>query len=189
MSRVGIFGGSCDPPTKAHHKMAVAAVAAVPLDLLLVVPAYHAPLKPSTPAGSVDHRIAMLQLLAASVNNARIDTSEIDKRRRVTTLETVEQIRSEHGTGQYHLIIGGDQAEQFERWDNWQQLLIVVNVIWFTRYGYSPSPVLAGKGMEIAMNENVSSKTVRNMIKSGEDATGLLMPEVLAYIVKESLYL
>ena len=166
-----------------------AAVAAVRLDLLLLVPAFHAPLKPSSPASSVDHRIAMLQFLANSVSNARIDTAEIDKRRTVSTLETVEQIRSGHGAAEYHLIIGGDQAAQFERWDNWQQLLTVVNVIWFTRYGYSPSPVLAGKGMEIAMDENVSSKTVRDMIKSGKDASGLVMPEVLNYIAQEGLYL
>ena len=189
MSRVGIFGGSFDPPTSAHYHMAGAAVAAVQLDLLLLVPAYHAPLKPDSPASSVEHRVAMLQLLSGSVSNARIDTSEIDKRRTVSTLETVEQIRSEHGAAEYHLIIGGDQAAQFERWDNWQQLLAVVNVIWFTRYGYRPSPVLAGKGMEIAMDESVSSKTVRDMIKSGEDASGLVMPEVLAYIKREDLYL
>ena len=188
MSRVGIFGGSFDPPTQAHYLMAGKAVATRKLDLLLLIPAYQTPLKASAPASSVEHRLDMLQLLALSVPEARIDLSEINKGREVSTWETVQQIMSEQGAADYHLIIGGDQAAQFERWENWQQLLSVVNVIWFTRVGYIPSAVLTGKGSEIALDEGSSSRKIRSMIKKGEDVSGLLMPETLSYITREGLY-
>ncbi|MCH8328569.1 MAG: nicotinate (nicotinamide) nucleotide adenylyltransferase [Candidatus Marinimicrobia bacterium] len=188
MSRVGIFGGSFDPPTQAHYLMASGAVTTLNLDLLLLIPAYRAPLKQAAPASSVEHRLEMLQLLANSVPNAKIDLCEIDKGREVSTWETARQVMAEQGAGDYHLIIGGDQAAQFERWKNWEQLLALVNVILFTRAGYIPSAVLQGKGLEISMEEDISSEKVRSMIKKGEDVSGLLTPEILSYIHRVGLY-
>ena len=77
MRRVGIFGGSFDPPHRAHYEIASLATERIPLDLLYFIPSYQAPLKGHRSYASPEHRAAMVELLAATRKGWEVHSYEI----------------------------------------------------------------------------------------------------------------
>ena len=120
-----IFGGSFDPPHNGHAALLTAAAARIKPDKILIVPAYQSPLK-EIPSASSRQRLRMIKLglvpqLAAQIRRkTRIDLGEINKRRRVYTIETLRRLRSP--ARELHFLVGSDSAESFGLWKNPQEL-------------------------------------------------------------------
>ncbi|MCP4839467.1 MAG: nicotinate (nicotinamide) nucleotide adenylyltransferase [Planctomycetes bacterium] len=119
---VVVFGGSFDPPTRAHVELPPLAAAALGASRLLYVPAAISPHKTETPPTPADHRVAMLRLVLPE--GAEIDTRELDRGGPSFAIETLESIQSELGdSSDIRLLIGTDQAAVFHRWHRWQDIL------------------------------------------------------------------
>ena len=188
MRQLGILGGSFDPPHQAHLAMAALATEQIPLDGVYFIPAYHAPLKDHPPLTSPEHRLAMLQLALAPEPAWQVLAWELDQQRPVATVETVQHLKSRASGTRFHLLIGGDQAASFHRWQDWERLVDMVDVVWFSRAGYDAVPELVRAGREIALDTDISATGIRRRLADGDPVTGLLPPEVLDYIRAEGLY-
>ncbi len=117
MNRVGVFGGSFDPPHRAHHEIATLAIRQIPLDKLYLVPAFHTLLSEHLPFTDPAHRLAMVQLLAQELPGSAVLTDELEQKRAGPNIETIKDLHEREGAAHYYLIIGGDQAARFSEWE------------------------------------------------------------------------
>lgn len=148
--RILVFGGTFDPPHRAHAVLPAQAAEQLDCDLILYVPAAINPLKTAGPHASGEQRLAMLLLAIADVPNARISTIELDRPGPSYTIDTLRALRAEYSKGrvehaaataaslssasqtprpahedspEFHLLIGCDQALEFHRWKDWREIL------------------------------------------------------------------
>ncbi|UCH09181.1 MAG: nicotinate (nicotinamide) nucleotide adenylyltransferase [Fidelibacterota bacterium] len=188
MRRIGLFGGSFDPPHNAHVEMARLATKEVPLDILFFVPAYEAPLKSHPPEARMQDRLAMVNIMAAMRPEWQVLTYEIDQERSVATIETVEYVRRQEPDATLFLLIGADQGEQFRKWYEWERLASMIHLICFSRAGYTPRLPTSTAQDVILFNSELSSSQIRELIKRGGDPAGTVPPQILSYLQNHHLY-
>jgi nicotinate-nucleotide adenylyltransferase len=144
--RTLIFGGTFDPPHRAHVELPQLAARELGCQRILYVPAAINPLKgaadapPPTPA---IHRLAMLKLALQDVPNAEISTIELERPGPSYTIDTLKALAGQAPStatvaatassappgagstplGKMFLLIGADQALDFHRWKDWTEIL------------------------------------------------------------------
>ena len=126
--RLGIFGGSFDPPHIAHIALAKHAIAQFHLNELRIIPtgdAWHKAriLTPSP------HRLAMTRLAFADVAHTVVDPREIDRQGATYTVDTLQELKAEQPQADVYLFIGADQANAFKTWHRWQEILGLATVV------------------------------------------------------------
>lgn len=110
--KVGIFGGTFNPPHNTHVDIVKAAKDQLCLDEVLVVPCGDPPHKTCDVAGSVRLQLAKL----AFDGIARVDDYELNKEGKSYTVETLRHVAQLHPEAELYLIIGGDSLKNFGKW-------------------------------------------------------------------------
>lgn len=217
-SRILIFGGTFDPPHLAHARLP--ALAAQQLDCveILYVPAAINPLKGRTKPTAKEHRLAMLWLAIADVPNARITTVELDRNGPSYTIDTLRvlhgQSENEHVSSRlrtarlakpqacFYLLIGADQALDFHRWKDWQEILtlatpaVMLRPPWDSesferelRTNYSDVEAECWLSWTLRLPQmDISATEIRKRLHQGAKVDGLLDPAVADYIRTNGLY-
>lgn len=128
-ARTLIFGGTFDPPHRAHTAMALRAREAWEREAnapvrVLIVPAARSPHKDDAPRASDDERLAMLALAWRDSPNATIWPGELERARSASgpsyTIDTVRELAA--SGSELALLIGSDQAGAFHRWREAREL-------------------------------------------------------------------
>ena len=185
--RVLVFGGSFDPPHRGHAALLAAAAKRIRPDLIVVVPAYHAPLKDAPGAGAGDRAVlvkeGIIERLPAKWRKmAHLDLTEVRSKRKVYTYETLKRL-----PGEKHFVVGQDSAENFHRWKNIPSLKRSATW-WYGRRpgskGRAPNHFrsIPGRFPDMASTE------IRSALSLGQDCSSVLFPEVLARIQSRKLY-
>ena len=128
VKRIGIFGGSFDPPHIAHIALAKHAVEQFDLNELRVIPTGDAWHKARTLTPS-PHRLAMTRLAFAEMPQAVVDPREIDRQGATYTFDTLQELKAEQPDADLYLFIGADQARAFKTWHRWQEILGLATVV------------------------------------------------------------
>ena len=191
MERVGIFGGTFDPPHRAHLAVAMTAVEQLQLNRLLWIPAALSPLKEDERPAEAPHRVAMTRMMVAQNPRFELDTGEIDAGGISWTVNTLERIRDEHPDWRLWLIIGQDQFEALPLWREPERLRKLARLAVYRRETASsdqdgsrpPDVWLPGIHMSL------SSTDIRRRLMRGEAMDEALLPEVSDYIHHHRLYL
>lgn len=126
--RLGIFGGSFDPPHMAHMALAQHAIAQFKLDELRIIPTGDAWHK-TRPLTASPHRLAMTRLAFAHLPQAVVDTREIDRLGATYTLDTLLELQAEQPNAHLFLFIGADQARAFQTWHRWQEITRLATLV------------------------------------------------------------
>jgi nicotinate-nucleotide adenylyltransferase len=126
--RLGIFGGSFDPPHTAHIALAKHAIEQFDLAELRIIPTGDAWHKARTLTPS-PHRLAMTRLAFADVPQTVVDQREIDRQGATYTVDTLEELKAENPEANLYLFIGADQANAFRTWHRWQDILGLATVV------------------------------------------------------------
>lgn len=126
--RLGIFGGSFDPPHIAHIALAKHAIAQFDLNELRIIPTGDAWHKARTLTPS-PHRLAMTRLAFADVAHTVVDPREIDRQGATYTVDTLQELKAEQPQADVFLFIGADQANAFKTWHRWQEILGLATVV------------------------------------------------------------
>ena len=203
-SRALIFGGTFDPPHRAHIELPQAAARELGCDRIIYIPAAINPLKasPDQPAPTAaQHRLAMLRLALSDVPNAEISTTEFD---RTGPSYTIDTLRSLHViASSAFLLIGADQALDFHRWKDWREILKLATPAVMLRPPWTASAFHAALRERYEADEarqwqahtlgtlpmiDVSATEIRQRIATGGTLNGLVDPRVEAYIRKNRLY-
>lgn len=114
--RLGFFGGTFDPIHYGHLMLAEQCREQAGLDRVLFVPASQSPLKSSGPQVADKHRLEMLSLAIAGHPNFEISTTEVDRGGQSFTVDTLQELKTEHPDSELFLLIGEDSLQTFDRW-------------------------------------------------------------------------
>ena len=190
--RLGLFGGSFDPPHVGHVLVAQDAREALRLDRLLVIPAAQQPLKGSGQTAAV-HRLAMTQAAFGGVDGLEVDAIEIDRGGLSFMVDTVEAVRRRNPDAQLHLLVGEDVVPTLPRWREPERLLAMVQLVILTRdsgTGASGEPEgLIANAIRLATRRvDVSSTEVRERVLAGKSLRGFVPESVATYIASTGLY-
>lgn len=192
--RIGLFGGSFDPPHNGHLLVAQDAIEALALDHLLVIPAAQQPLKDQrqTPA---EHRLAMVQACFDGVPQVQVDPVEITRGGLSFMVDTVEDVQRRWPAAHLHLLIGSDVVPTLPRWKEPERLLGMVRLVVLYRHTTSAPPVdreIHGGGSAewlATRRVDVSSTEIRTRVRNGRSIKGFVPDAVATYIASTGLYL
>ena len=117
MAKVGIYGGSFNPPHLGHVLAAREFQRALKLDVLLLVPAAvppHKILSPDSPDGST--RLRLLQAAVQDMPNVMVEDLELNREGVSYTVDTVTAIRAKYPGDELYLCVGTDMFLTFDSW-------------------------------------------------------------------------
>ena len=194
--RIGLLGGTFDPPHAGHLAAARACRDVLGLDRLLLVVANHpwqkAPQRRISPA---EDRLAMVEAAVEGIDGLEVSRTEIDRGGPSYTVETVEALRSEarqagRAEPEVFVIVGADLVESLPTWERVDELAQMVTLVVVSR-PRSPRPEdpvgwnvvhVDGGGVD------VSSSEVRTLVAQGRSVDGLVPPGVIHCILRRNLY-
>lgn len=194
MLKIGIMGGSFDPPHKAHLEIANAACEALGLDEIFFIPAFTAPLKPNPHIASFGDRLEMLKIALKKFGKKyRILEIEKDRGGISYSVDTVKFLIEKIKDAQFFWIIGTDQLLSLHKWHNIEELARLASF------------AVAKRGDEKMENHNlpnyvkieivpfepmeVSSTEIRENLKKGNFENDFVDENVLNYIKEKKLYI
>ncbi len=188
--RVGIFGGTFDPPHRAHLSVARAACDELALDRLLWIPAGQPPHKVGTTMSERHHREEMTRLMTDEDVRFREELGEIMSDAVSYTVDTLERIHRAHSDWTLFLIMGEDQWVTFDTWRKPDRIRELVEVVVYRRAGSTPLASNAPQPDQWLSGHYLveASTDIRALIRSGQPVGEALIPSVAAYVEKHGLY-
>jgi nicotinate-nucleotide adenylyltransferase len=188
--RIGIFGGTFDPPHVGHLLVATDAADILGLDRVLWIPAAQQPLKAdSPPVAAREHRSEMVRLTVQRDPRFALDESELSRPGLSYTVATVEALASRSAGAELILLLGEDAWSLFPRWREPGRILELARVVVFRRGDVSAQSI-AEKGVEWITTRriDVSSTEVRARAGRGAPIRGFVVDSVADYIGANRLY-
>jgi len=205
-----IYGGSFDPPHRAHMRILQSALDILRPDLAYVVPAFHSPLKPGARAAATD-RLRMLRLALGECivvpegTRLAIETYEIRRRRKTYTYQTLRHLRSRHPGAELHFLVGSDALKELSAWKRPSEVRSSCRFLIARRPGGGTlnAPLMEGMGAAVTQMSgagsgpsrllprvfpDIASTRIRSRILAGIDASALIPGKVLGHIEHRRLY-
>jgi nicotinate-nucleotide adenylyltransferase len=193
--RVGVFGGSFDPPHNAHVALARAAIDQLRLAELHIVPTGQAWHK-ARALSDGPHRLALARLAFADVAGAQVDERELMRPGPSYTVDTLRELQAAQPAAELVLLMGEDQAVAFTSWREWQAIAAMATLAVAQRGDGPPGAGLAAlralPGVRAeplrlpAMPE--SATEVRARAAAGQGIAHLVPAGVASYIDRHHLY-
>ena len=200
MERIGIYGGTFNPPHIGHIQAAKQAVKALGLSKLLIIPAYAPPHKAVLPTNSptAGQRLEMLRIAVADCPEIEVSDMELRREGVSYTVETVLALKRQYPDGELVLLMGTDMFLTFESWMRWEEILQNAALGVFYRGDKGEKPAIARKkeelealGAKVTLVQNdviaISSTQMRRLL-AFRCAGELLPAGVLDYIRENRLY-
>jgi nicotinate-nucleotide adenylyltransferase len=191
LKKIGLFGGTFDPPQLAHVALARSARDALALDELRWMPTGH-PWQKTHPITPAAHRAEMVRLTIAGEPGFVLERCEVERAGPTFTLQTVRELQQRDGPAQWVLVIGTDQYNNFHTWHGWRELIGLVTLAVAARSGVALQP-----HAEVARTPHlvvpwtpltVSASDIRARVQRGESIAGLVADAVASYIDQHHLY-
>lgn len=196
--KIGIFGGTFDPPHIGHLILAGEALAQFQLHRLLWALTPDPPHKLENPITPLAHRLPMLQAMIRHNPAFELSRVEIDRPGPHYTVDTVHLIRDQHPDADLYLLIGGDSLRDLPSWRLPLDLVSAVSKIGVMRRPgdfTDLAPIeaqISGITAKIqfidALLQPVSSSELRRRISRGEMYRYYVTPDVYEYIETHHLY-
>jgi nicotinate-nucleotide adenylyltransferase len=187
--RIGVFGGTFDPPHTGHALVAGDACETLALDTVRWIPVAQQPLKDAPPLAPANDRRRMVELAIDGDPRFSLDTVEIDRGGLSFTVDTLEALAERHRGARLVLLVGADAWASFEQWRDPKRILELAEVTVIARAG-DAAPMLSGYQPEMvtARRVDVSSTEIRDRIRRGLPITGFVADAVREYITAAGLY-
>ena len=203
--KIGVYGGTFNPPHLGHLTAARAVFELLGLDLLLLIPAGLPPHK-ELPAGSPtpEQRLEMTRLAGEQLglgDKVRTLDIELERGGRSFTSDTLAQLKAQYPDSELWLLMGTDMFLTLQAWHEPEKILSLAGIAAFGRteedteelfsaqreYLYKTYPQARIFTLTIPGVIDVSSTELREKLAKGEGGN-LLAPAVYGYILREGLY-
>lgn len=211
--RVGIFGGSFNPPHNGHLNSVHTVAKKLGLKKVHIVPTAQNPLKTPVEGPTPEQRLELTRRAFAQYGEQFfIDDQEISRGGKSYTIDTVKNIRKEVEADDLFLIIGADKFEELSQWKDYKKILKEVNLVVTTRPGYDVPEsqdelpeylkelvaefdfnfieLTTGRNIQFVTLQDVeiSSSELRKWLRSGRPVEKYLPLSAESYIRETKLY-
>lgn len=190
--RIGIFGGSFNPPHKMHESIGGQLIEKGLLDKVIFVPTSN--FYPKAGLINDEDRLEMLELMIKNKDEYMVSDYEFGKL--TYTYQTLEYFKNKYPNDQIYFICGSDNLEQLDTWREWEKILgdyklVVIPrkhdmEILLNKYNKYRENIIVAE----LDNNYISSTLVREYLKEKdyEKVKEYINKEVLEYIIKNNLY-
>jgi nicotinate-nucleotide adenylyltransferase len=190
--RIGIFGGTFDPPHVGHLLLASDASESLRLDRLIFIPVWTQPLKVGTPpVASPQDRLEMVRLAVADDANYAVDDTEITRKGLSYTVDTLEHLAERYKGAKLFLLMGQDALVGFPQWRNPERIRELATL---AAMGRSDALNLwsgvAGENFVAVSTRRVdlSSTEIRERLREGKSIKGFVPESIERFIEARGLY-
>lgn len=187
MKRIGILGGTFDPPHNGHLLIANEVLHALNLDEIWFMPTNIPPHKKSADLTNNEDRVKMLSLAISNNPSFKLQRIELERDGPSYTYETMRILKEHNPDIHFYFIIGADMVEYLPNWYNIDELVKVVNFVGIKRPGFTFGTKYDVTPVE-APQFDVSSSMLRKRFKERRSTMYLLPETVKHYIEEKSLY-
>ena len=195
--RVGILGGTFNPPHLGHLICAQEAYLQLKLDRVTLIPARIPPHKPVDDEPGPEHRLELCRVAVG--NDDRFDVSDVEIMREGPsyTVDTLELLHSREPESELFLIVGGDIAAGLQSWREPERVLSLATLAVAGRRGTSRaevddalSGISGGERAEFFQMPTISiaSTALRRRVRAGEPIRYYVPDAVVSYIDRHRLY-
>jgi nicotinate-nucleotide adenylyltransferase len=195
--RIGILGGTFNPPHLGHLVVAQEAYRELELDQVVLIPAGIPPHKPVDDEPGPEHRLELCRLAVGGDERFAVSDLELRRDGPSFTVDTLDTLRSQSPSDDLFLILGGDIAAGLPKWHQPERVLELATVAIAKRRGTAKAAVddaLAQlKGGERARffqmpRIGISSTMVRRRVRAGQPIRYFVPDGVAHYISRHGLY-
>ncbi|MFC2948418.1 nicotinate-nucleotide adenylyltransferase [Virgibacillus sediminis] len=186
MKRVGILGGTFDPPHLGHLIIAEEVRLSLSLEEIWFIPSYTPPHKDEAKS-SPEHRKKMLAHAIEGNKAFKMEALEIERSGKSYTVDTMKELSERYPQTEFFFIIGADMVEYLPNWHRINELIHLVTFAGVKRSGYkldSPYPVVEVEVPTI----DISSTFIRRRVKEGKTVNYFIPESVYAYMKENKLY-
>lgn len=199
--RIGVLGGSFDPPHIGHLWIAEAARESLDLDEVRWIPAAVSPLKPEGPTATDEQRLQMLRLAVSGCESYEVDDRELRRGSVSYTTDTLVELRQEFPEAEFFLIMGSDSLATIQQWHEPERLLQLATLAVVQRGGDEVIDLAVLDGLADAQRQKeiqsariemplieLSSREMRRRVALDRSIRFRTTRSVEAYIRAESIY-
>lgn len=187
MDKIGILGGTFDPPHLGHLIIANEVMCSQGLDEIWFMPNQEPPHKEKSNAVSNHDRIEMLKLATADQPTFKLKLIELERQGPSFTYDTIKILKKNDPEKQFYFIIGADMVEYLTKWHKIDKLLEMITFIGVKRPSYNLQtsyPILYSEVPDIG----ISSSMIRSRLKEGRTIRYLVPDSVRSYMKENHLY-
>lgn len=174
--RIGVLSGTFDPVHLGHMSVAEAVIVKYELDKFVFLPEANPRSKNSVT--SMEHRLAMLRLIASSNPAYDVHLSKQDQH----NLETMADLKAAYPNSQLFLIVGSDVADNMSTWDGYEEISKTLDIVVVARSGHNPV-----RQPDISLHLPISSLEIRRSLAAG-NTEHRIPSSVASYIEENKLY-
>jgi nicotinate-nucleotide adenylyltransferase len=190
--RIGVLGGTFDPPHVGHLLLASDARDALSLDRLIFVPAGSQPFKVNAPpVASPQDRLEMVRIAVADDASYTVDDAEINRKGLSYTVDTLEHLSTRYPGAKLFLLLGEDSVASFDQWRDPQRIRELASLAAMRRDDASDGGVksLPSGVVELsARRVDISSTEIRKRLRAGKSIKGFVPEGVERFIEARGLY-
>ena len=196
--RIGIFGGSFDPVHKEHIAFARAAVDALRLDTLFIMPAYAPPHKAGRTLAADEHRLEMCRLAFSKIPQVEVSDYEITQGGTSYSYLTCQHFRELYPDAEIFFLVGTDMLRGFPFWKNPAWILKIATLAvcgrndegaWWEEEQQKFLSIFGKPFVRVDYNgADVSSTKIRVLAGAGMRLNDFVDEKVEEYIFKNGLY-
>jgi nicotinate-nucleotide adenylyltransferase len=195
--RIGILGGTFNPPHLGHLVAAQEAYRELALDKVTLIPAGLPPHKPVEDEPGAEHRLELCRLAVAGDDRFSVSDLELRRDGPSFTVDTLELLRSQSPSDDLFLILGADVAAGLPKWREPERVLELATVAIAKRRGTAKEAVQEAlaqlKGGERARffqmpRIGISSTMVRRRVRAGQPIRYFVPDGVMHYIETHGIY-
>lgn len=187
MKKIGILGGTFDPPHQGHLLIANEVLSELNLDEIWFMPNQEPPHKKKSESVKNDERLDMLELAIEGNSSFKIETIELERKGPSFTVDTIKILKDHYPNYLFFFIIGADMIEYLPKWHQIDELIKLVQFVGVERPKYSHLTEYPIVYVDVPAFD-VSSSMIRERLKEGKTVRYLLPDSVIDYIGEKHLY-
>lgn len=187
MRRIGILGGTFDPPHYGHLLIANEVFYGLQLDEIWFLPNAEPPHKKKTEHVTNENRLEMLELAMKDSPYFKIEKIELERMGPSYTYHTMKELIEQHPDVEFYFIIGADMIEYLPKWHKINELTKMVHFVGVNRPRFhveTPYPIIH---LDVP-DFDVSSSLIRDRIAEGKPIRYLLPDVIIEYLKENRLY-
>ena len=197
--KIGLYGGSFDPPHNGHLALALGCADALGLDRVVLMPSGVSPHKIKQIGAEAAHRLAMCRLMAQADPRLTVSDWEIGQQGASYTVDTLTHLTAEHPQDEWFLLTGADMFLTLPTWRRYPDITRMCTLCGIARGEtdirrlQQAAETMQADGAVVSVlpvsAPTVSSSELRDCIRSDDDRwQSSVPPQVAAYILAHGLY-